>query len=89
MAEMIWAKNPETGATARIPEEALPALAGSGWAKCTKAEVAEQDKRLKAEREERIASLTPEPPDAAATGPTTTTTTAPEPRPADTDKESA
>lgn len=83
----IWAKNNDTGAVARVPEGALPALAGSGWAKCTKAESAEQEKRLQAERAERVASLTPATTDAAAAD--TATTTAPESRPADTEKESA
>lgn len=84
----IWAKNAETGATARVPEEALPALAAAGWAKCTKTEVAEQEKRLQAERAERVASLTPAPADTEADA-RSTTTTAPESRPADTEKESA
>lgn len=56
-AQRVWVRN--NGVTKQVAATAVPVLAPGGWAPLTKAEVAEHEKQLLAERDARHAALTP------------------------------
>jgi hypothetical protein len=44
MAELVWAKHPETGGLAEVPKAAIPQLRQSGWEPLSDKEVADLEK---------------------------------------------
>ncbi len=66
MSARKWVRHPESGAVREVAASALPVLVQGGWQELTKTDLADLDKQRAADREARIASLTPAPKGPAA-----------------------